>query len=307
MKRCEVCNKPIRGSYKKALGNYYHLEHFKCSICGKKIEGSFYKYQGEPAHADCYERKAVPKCDICGEPLTGKRYITDRWHNKICAKHRNEYEKCPYCESFMAHELQTKKHEYPDGRAICSKCKEKAVDDKDLASLIFRELSTILSKYDIEVDPEPLNLRLVSKDTLEAQVGKGSRGSTEFNEVIRESLIGGRDVRRNFTVSLFYGLPDFEFKTVGAHELMHVWIYENTPYKDPSRKERFIEGSCDYASYLVLKYIGNEFTELKLRKIKEKPDEVYGEGFRLIKKYVDEKGIKSWLDRLKNGIKIKEE
>lgn len=64
---CFNCNTALRGPYITALGNKYHLEHFKCSACGKVFESdeSYYE-QGNDIYCHFhYSKLFATKCEGC--------------------------------------------------------------------------------------------------------------------------------------------------------------------------------------------------------------------------------------------------
>ena len=53
---CKKCSKPISGKYTKALGNYYHTEHFTCYYCSKPLQSGFYETCGQVFCSTCTPR-----------------------------------------------------------------------------------------------------------------------------------------------------------------------------------------------------------------------------------------------------------
>ena len=93
------------------------------------------------------------------------------------------------------------------------------------------------------------------------------------------------------------GLPRFDFTGALAHELMHVWLFSNAPTDiDPA----FREGSCNYAAYLALQKYSDKEALFVIDRMLQDPDPIYGDGFRRVKEFVEEKGIRYWLHYLQN-------
>jgi hypothetical protein len=116
------------------------------------------------------------------------------------------------------------------------------------------------------------------------------RGFTDYHE---ERNLFGRTSKRQIDVYLLYGMPKVEMIGTMAHELTHVWQFLNGRLKtDPALSE----GSCNFASYWVLKQMapGRE-ADFIIESMLRDEDEVYGEGFRRVKRYVEHNGISRWL------------
>ena len=80
---CHVCKKRVRNRYVEALGHIWHPECFRCAACGLVIEeGKFLHKDGRPYHPDCYHKHFSPRCEECGEPISGQYLkVKDKvWH-----------------------------------------------------------------------------------------------------------------------------------------------------------------------------------------------------------------------------------
>lgn len=64
---CFSCDTALRGPYITALGNKYHLEHFKCSACGKVFESdeSYYEHGNDIYCHFHYSKLFATKCEGC--------------------------------------------------------------------------------------------------------------------------------------------------------------------------------------------------------------------------------------------------
>jgi len=93
-------------------------------------------------------------------------------------------------------------------------------------------------------------------------------------------------------------MPRAHFVTTLAHELMHVWLFRNAPIE---MDDLLCEGSCNYASYLVLKQWQQDDVAYELHTLQDDPDEVYGEGYRRVAEYVSRQGVAQWLEYLREN------
>jgi hypothetical protein len=116
------------------------------------------------------------------------------------------------------------------------------------------------------------------------------RGFTDYHE---ERNLFGRTSKRQIDIYLLYGMPRVEMIGTLAHELTHVWQFLSGRLKnDPALSE----GSCNFAAYWVLKQMapGKE-ADFIIESMLRDDNEIYGEGFRRVKRYVEQNGISRWL------------
>lgn len=118
----------------------------------------------------------------------------------------------------------------------------------ETAESILEEVRKQLETKGIRIE-ENIRLSLVSQDELDA---------LEFGCAIRpfgyircktRTHVPGVISHKICEIAILHGLPEISFRSLSAHELMHVWLYSNGP-EDPDNMLK--EGSCDYASYLIL-------------------------------------------------------
>jgi hypothetical protein len=88
-------------------------------------------------------------------------------------------------------------------------------------------------------------------------------------------------------------MPRVEMIGTLAHELTHVWQFLHGRL----RSDRALsEGSCNFASYWVLRQMApGEESDFIIESMLRDEDKIYGEGFRRVKRYVEQNGISGWL------------
>lgn len=85
---CFECNNALRGPYITALGNKYHLEHFKCFSCGKVFDSdeSYYEHENNIYCHLHYSKLFATKCEGCQSSIV-KQFVelfkggrNQHWH-----------------------------------------------------------------------------------------------------------------------------------------------------------------------------------------------------------------------------------
>ncbi|CAN3373208.1 rho-GTPase-activating protein Lrg1p [Diutina rugosa] len=93
---CFTCNKALRGPYITALGNKYHLEHFKCAVCHKVFEAdeSYYEHDNNIYCHFHYSRQFAAKCEGCHSSIV-KQFVelyrggrNQQWHPECYMVHK---------------------------------------------------------------------------------------------------------------------------------------------------------------------------------------------------------------------------
>lgn len=127
--------------------------------------------------------------------------------------------------------------------------------------------------------------------------------NTEHSEIVRQ--VQG--------IYLLSGLPEAVHTAHLAHELMHAWIFlSGFPILDPMWEE----GLCNLIAAKYLEYTAAELKKKQIRrplplaqakeelvrfqlwKMERNPDPAYGDGYKMVRKIVAEKGLKKVLDTL---------
>ena len=325
---CEQCKKVItKGRWIEVDGKYYHAEHFNCAYCSKSLgdqrffehEGSYYDsacfaehiaprcgYCSEPIltsyvqsdsvvyHSTCFYDHVVDRCMVCKNALT-EEYYKDPFGNKVCADDYKSILMCQSCARFLKDGPGSEHLRYPDGRIMCESCQKIAITNLDEAGSIMKDVVQQLRKEGIDITPE-ISLRMVTLDELDQLSDDFTPDQLGITIFETEEIGGGFWSRSDYKICILYGLPEFHFRVVVAHELMHVWLFKN------GQAEKIVpilcEGSCNYAAYLILRQDKSENGQLLLERFVNDKDPIYGEGFRKVRDYVDEVGIAKWLSYL---------
>ncbi len=296
---CAACGKPIKESrYYTKDGKFYHSACFdeqvreKCALCGKPLKGEYIIFEGKKYHKHCYHNEVALRCDLCGKVIEGK-YASDYWGNNYCLRHQHDADKCDFCGRYISRDLTGGGYKYSDATKICALCFKSAVDDMKKARPLLKKISDLLKLEGIEVNIDEVDFNLAGQEELDKISSdhytlNKPRGFTNY----QSTTLDGRIISEDYDIYLLYGMEKNHFIATAAHELMHVWLYKNGP---EDSKGALVEGSCNYAAWLVLQYFSEPETEHVKYLMMENPDKIYGDGFRKVKKMAEERGKNYWL------------
>ena len=84
------------------------------------------------------------------------------------------------------------------------------------------------------------------------------------------------------------------FKAVLAHELMHVYLFQN----NINLSSQKTEGFCNLGAKLIYEDYNNQFSKIKLKAMYQNKDIDYGKGFLIMDVILKEKGCDRLLSEL---------
>jgi hypothetical protein len=309
---CEICGKPITGRYLEEAGHAYHEACYaeakapRCAVCGKAILGPRIDYEGKSYHEACYRDAVQPHCAICGKPIEGsyvvedgKNYhpacrrsqsarcvicsqplegsiLADSWGNPFHARHGSKV-LCPFCGRAMSPSTTGGSVvSAANGMRICALCNRRGVESRGSAeNLLERTRLQLLDTF--PVPSASFTWELVSQAELARMLPPSRQAGAELGLTREERLRRGRNEALKVQVYLLSGVPDWLFTAVCAHELAHVWQYQQGLDDLPLEKA---EGSAELAAFLVLRRGGTDEGRIKIHGMEESPDPAYGAGFR---------------------------
>ncbi|PJA98995.1 MAG: hypothetical protein CO127_11580 [Ignavibacteria bacterium CG_4_9_14_3_um_filter_36_18] len=338
---CYNCGKPINSTYNYEDGNFFHescfaeINNIKCIVCNEFIDGVYVKVDGKAYHRNCYEENVLPSCNYCGKPLTGrtiikdkkkyhdycyagvvaakcdicgeallKNYLTDLYGNKFHASHENEYDKCDNCKRLICSNITNGGVKYDDGREICKLCYTKSYKGKfDTKSFLAGVLND-LKKIGFRLDKVEIYVHSVDRKKLKTAAGESY--SLSMNGYCRSEIPfyiknGKPSQKMKHDIYLLDRIPVINIEATLVHELMHVWLHENTTGK---LQHDLREGSCNYLSYLYLQNKQTNGTGEVILQIENDLDKIYGDGFRKVKDKFYYKKISEFFDYLRSNINI---
>jgi hypothetical protein len=294
---CAACGKKLGRDFVEIEEKYYHSKCFTCNYCNKPIPDSFTRYEGKNYHTQCFEAQIAIRCDFCGGIIKGK-YISNFWGNAYHPEHEGEEIQCGFCGRFIVGKLVEKSVVFQDGRHHCGECISTAVFESGEAKSLLKEVAEWLDDFGLGVDPKLIEVSLVNKDALRRLAAGESQDARGFvdHEVTR--TLSGDVTHQATRMYLLYGIPRTEMIGTIAHELTHVWMFLQS---GKERDKALVEGSCNFSAYLILKKIGTDQAMFIIDNMQNNPNAAYGEGFRLIKRYVEANGLDGWRRLMKDS------
>lgn len=219
------------------------------------------------------------KCDVCNTNMAGQLYHMDAFGNRAHAYH----DTCDSCSAFIIGQS----HLLGDGRKTCHTCFTNAVSDKstarqanELTIQLFRGIGINLPQSKISLF---VNDKVFAVNEWNSPRFLGKVFTTEGSN-------------KTYSVHVLYGLHKIVFMSVLAHELMHVYQYENNIQLPDIQ----CEGLCELVCYFVLDASRTKIGKVIMKRMEESKDPVYGDGFRLMYNRLDKVG--NWSAFLK-GLK----
>lgn len=231
-------------------------------------------------------------CPICGTPLLGV-IETDAWGNRYCSRHSKEYFRCSCCQRLICDQLTNGGVAYKDNRLVCNFCRKSAIDTKEQAKPLVEQVAAWLLVKGINLENLRFNFDLVYLNQI-SPVSQHGHGMPQG--IIYQSpsvLSSGRKVRR---IEILKGLSRQVMSGVVAHELGHAWLFMNRIDNLPSP---IVEGFCNTLSYLYHDDFKTDEAEFCKMIIAKNPDEIYGNGFRLVYSSLKKNGLAKLLSHLK--------
>ena len=297
--RCSYCKENIKNQFIIINKIKYHKQCYKnhiqpkCNICKKNIVGIYNIENGKKYHEQCYDNFLLPKCDICIKPIKNT-YIVDKWNNKYHKSHKFKLPNCDSCTRIICNNITKGGLKVSSERDVCNLCKPFLVNKKKLVYNFARQVKNELKEVGIENLPKNIPIKLVqSRKELKKLSKIKHLNLSGYTKYEYESL-NGRIIKKSYMIYILSNLHQTEFKSVLAHEFLHVYLFENNYQLSPEIREGF----CNLGSELIYKNDNSKYSTLKLENMKNNPDPVYGLGFKKMSKLLEQNGWSILLRKL---------
>lgn len=305
---CGHCGKVLGQSWITASGKNYHEQCYrafvqpKCGICKKGISDQYAEDEGKKYHIHCFKDNKLPKCTYCKVPLEGT-HLKDPWGNLYHEHHRGqETPTCFSCARVISRQTSNGGVRLNDGRTLCSFCNKYAITTMAQVDPHHRAALATLGKVGITGIPSGLTIELVDRKELARRtnglsyhIQGGMRGLT----LSEETLVGKKRKSTKHTIYLLQHMATLELEGVLAHELIHVWLFENRIKLSNAETE----GLCNLGNYLTYTKAPSPMSAHFLESLNTDKDPIYGDGYRKMKKRLDEEGWPKLLASIKRRVR----
>ena len=221
------------------------------------------------------------ECTICLSKIDSE-YSMDAWGNAFHTYHESEGLFCHSCSRIISKGVTNGGYIYSDGRHLCSLCKTSVIQNESESKKALNDVILQLSKVGIDISLENIAISIVNLNQLNKRIGILSdnklKGYTQTNENSRSKL--------QYEIYLLNGLPELEFKATLAHELLHVWLNNNSIILN----NKIEEGFCNLGNYLIYSNSNTKYATIHLKAMENNNDEIYGDGYRYMKKILIKHG-----------------
>jgi len=288
---CRFCKNPIKEQYIIVDKLKYHKRCYKdhvqpkCNICKKVIEG-IYNVDGEKRyHNKCYEDFMLPKCTVCTKTIK-TTYIIDKWDNKYHNHHQKKLPKCESSDRLICKNITNGGYNISRNRNICNLCKPSAVISKKTVFKYARQVKKDLKNIGLPNLPKNIPITLIKDRTKLKKLSKIKHTNLSGYTHYEYETINGEITTEKYHIYILSHLHEIEFKSVLAHEFLHVFIFQNKYKLSPEYREGF----CNLGSQLIYEKDNSKLAKHKLNSMHENPDPVYGMGFKKMNQVLKQNG-----------------
>jgi len=293
---CDFCTKKIMGKYIIIENNNYHdrcyKEHIQlhCDQCNKRINGSYNIKNNNNYHPRCFKYFVLDRCDICDVPIENE-YIKDMWGNIYHGYHENELPKCESCSRIVCNRMTGGGFIINETRNICNLCWDNVISNKSNIKNITKKVISILNKVGINNLPDKIPIVLVDSREDLNRISNIRLGKIQGYTKYEYETLGGVKVSEKYKIYILNYLHEINFHAVLAHELLHVYLFQNNLNISESNREGF----CNLGSQLVYETYDNQLSNIKLKGMYQDTDPDYGKGFIRMNSNLEKYGWKKLL------------
>ena len=296
--QCKFCKENIKNQYISVDKSKYHKQCYKdyvqpkCDICKKPIEGVYNIEGNKKYHKNCYENFILPKCEVCTQPIK-TTYIIDKWDNKYHKSHKSKLPNCESCNRIICKRITNGGYNIGKDRSICSLCEPFLVDKNKLVNKYAKEVKRELYKVGFKNLPKNIPISLVSSRKQLKKLSKIRHINLSGYTHYEYETLNGKITKENYHIYILSNLHEIEFKSVLAHEFLHVYLFQKKYKLSPEYREGF----CNLGSQLIYENDNSKYSDLKIDAMYENPDPLYGLGFKKMNYVLKQNG---WAELLRD-------
>lgn len=210
------------------------------------------------------------------------------------------FQKCDYCnlnstkdqivvvEQFIYHQSCYRKFINPSSgiinREIRAKYDTRIQKDTDISSYIVEVIQLLAT---VGIDSIPADIKISILNEQEAW----DKNLIKF----LDTNAGGHAIKRGedqYEINIQSGYPLLTFKSILAHELVHIWQYAHGIHMSKINREGFAELGAELVFRMDTTGLGKHF----LANYRKNDKSIYGKGFRKMKAYLDRYGWEKFME-----------
>jgi hypothetical protein len=201
---------------------------------------------------------------------------------------------CDNCNRLISKQLTKGGISVSGNRFVCNLCKPKVVNNKLQLKKNLTRVLRILQKIGIKDLPKRIPVTLVDSKSDLIKMSGHRHGNIQGYTNYEESILANKIIDQDYHIYILSNLHEEIFNAVLAHELLHVYLFQN----QIDLKSDFREGFCNLGSSLIYENYNSKLSDYRLKNMNENSDPDYGIGFRKMKSMLDKIGWKRLLKKL---------
>ena len=230
------------------------------------------------------------RCVICGQYILIGRYALDSWNQAA-----HDFHKISFC--FSCGRIIVKNGlVLPDSRQLCEICQPSVVKTPLQIEWVDKRVRAILTSVSITDIPQDIQIEIVDPYQFMRIKGNNKIDLNQHGLAISKKITSKGVPKNEHKVYILDHLPKIAFAGVLAHELLHIWQND----KGINPPSDICEGFCDLGSYAVYSAINNQLALHFIEQLEKSDNPVYGEGYRKVKRYLDQNGWQALIAKIKN-------
>ena len=271
----------------------------KCDHCRESIEDRYYNVNGNVYHQNCYRDEVALKCAVCSDIISGQ-YSIDPWGNSFHTEHLTSTGLCESCSKIILDRREGGGYLHSHDRFVCGSCSRNSVDTVEEVQASLKRVLEKLHSVGFYGFPESIPITIVSKSELLKLNGgnEHTKGLTDYKVHFSQGARGKiQKHSKVYNIYILDNLTELVFDAVLAHELLHVWLFEN----DLDYNAFLTEGFCNLGAMLIYDRSSTELAKVQLDVMNKNTDTNYGEGYRSVRKCLEKSGWFRLIGDFKNG------
>ena len=225
-----------------------------------------YLYFGNDSEPQCFDFKTLTRIinEISGERYSG---TVSAGESQISVKGH-----CSFCGTA----LQVVQYDaLDDGRIMCARCASLIVTDMARLETLFRDAVMYLyNEFNVEI-AEDITVRFATAESIRKRMKTGDR----------REVLGFADPN-NRELWVESDSPATNLSEIIIHELTHFWQFDNIVCNN----QEYMEGHSSFVEIQYLRYLKENTWADRREGLLEQRGDVYGKGFRQLKKELTERG-----------------